>query len=382
MNREVNLTKRVTTEEGERRFFPVEFANNGRVKPDVVLVDGEAKRYSNGRYYLDWRQNGKRIRLCVGTDAASAGAALLKKTSELNAINNGLEIVSLQKKGDKRSLAEAVQKYLHDLELNGNKPSTFRAYEKALEYFSESCHKLYLEDVNRDDMLSFSKFLRDKKQADRTVYNKFLRVIIFLKAFGVEKIVGKKDWPRYTEEMPEIYEQEELDKFFSVCDEAEKTLFEFFLRTGLREQEVQYVYWSDIDFQSNKIKVTHKADRNWKPKMYKERAIPMHEKLSLVLSVWKKKADLKCDLVFPTKGCRPCVHFLDFCNAIAERAGLDSDNFWLHKFRATFATRALRSGVDVVTVQKWLGHSDIQSTMRYLRPSENQEAQDKMNAIA
>jgi integron integrase len=41
-----------------------------------------------------------------------------------------------------------------------------------------------------------------------------------------------------------------------------------------------------------------------------------------------------------------------------------------HTFRHTFATESLRSGCDVRTVQKLLGHSDIRITMRYLHAVE------------
>ena len=55
------------------------------------------------------------------------------------------------------------------------------------------------------DLLKFSAFLRDEKeQAPRTVYNKFENVMTFLKAQGIRGLVGKNDWPRYTEEEPEI----------------------------------------------------------------------------------------------------------------------------------------------------------------------------------
>jgi hypothetical protein len=75
------------------------------------------------------------------------------------------------------------------------------------------------------------------------------------------------------------------------------------------------------------------------------------------------------------------LDFLDCLKAVAERAKLDEDNFWLHKFRATFATRCLWAGVDLRTVQQWLGHSDMESTMRYLKPSRSQQVREKVNEI-
>lgn len=142
-----------------------------------------------------------------------------------------------------------------------------------------------------------------------------------------------------------------------------------------------YTYWEDINFAHGTVRVSHKPDRGWTPKACKEREVPIPTNLVKSLKTWRAKADKKCTLLFPTTGCNPKLNFLDELKAIAERAKLDKDNFWLHKFRATFATRCLWAGVNVRTVQQWLGHSDMESTMRYLKPARNAEVREKVNQI-
>jgi site-specific recombinase XerD len=74
-------------------------------------------------------------------------------------------------------------------------------------------------------------------------------------------------------------------------------------------------------------------------------------------------------------------HELFRLTTVAKRAKLDPEKFWLHKFRATFASWALWAGVDLRTVQQWLGHTDLESTMRYLKPSRSQQVREKVNQI-
>jgi integrase/recombinase XerD len=79
---------------------------------------------------------------------------------------------------------------------------------------------------------------------------------------------------------------------------------------------------------------------------------------------------------------------------VAQRAGLNCKQcvtehgnkckegpyFFLHKFRHTFATNHLRDGVDIRTVQSWLGHRDIKSTMVYLKGIRSKDAARKVNS--
>ena len=57
------------------------------------------------------------------------------------------------------------------------------------------------------------------------------------------------------------------------------------------------------------------------------------------------------------------------------RAGLNPAEWHLHRFRDTAATRWLRAGIDVRTVQDWLGHESLATTQKYLEPSKETEKQ-------
>ena len=86
-----------------------------------------------------------------------------------------------------------------------------------------------------------------------------------------------------------------------------------------------------------------------------------------------KKLSHGSEWVFPTaKGGRQ-THLLCRLKKLAEAAGVPDAT--LHKFRHTYATRLLESGCDIVTVQKLMGHSDIETTRQYLNPDEDLKRQ-------
>src|ERR1700730_8831452 len=133
-NREVNVTKRVQTAKG-LRYCPVALSANGRIKPDVVLVNGHEEQHPEGAYYLEWRDGAKRIRLSVGKNAADAGARRLRKEAELNALNNGVDVAADDDQNGHRSGAKAIAEYLEETKL-AKKGKTFAAYSTALSYFA------------------------------------------------------------------------------------------------------------------------------------------------------------------------------------------------------------------------------------------------------
>jgi len=83
--------------------------------------------------------------------------------------------------------------------------------------------------------------------------------------------------------------------------------------------------------------------------------------------------------VFPSPRGNREQHMLDKCKNIAERAKLNTEKFDLKTFRSTYATRMLRSGFDPRTVQHWMGHKSLETTMRYLAPAK--DVHDRLNKV-
>ena len=177
--------------------------------------------------------------------------------------------------------------------------------------------------------------------------------------------------------MPQEYTDEELNRFFSACTEQEHRLFLTFLLTGFREQEVVHLWWDDINFSLNTVRVTAKPDLGFSPKRWEEREVPVPKQLMERLEAHPHFEDSR--FVFPSPRGNRELHMLDKCKAIARLAKLDPARFNLRKFRSTYSTRMLRAGFDVRTVQHWMGHKSLETTMRYLAPARDvRERLDKV----
>ena len=68
------------------------------------------------------------------------------------------------------------------------------------------------------------------------------------------------------------------------------------------------------------------------------------------------------------------LRFLQYTNSVVRSVRLS------HRY--TFATEHLRHGVDIRTLQSWMGHRDIKSTMVYLKGVQFKDALAKVNAGA
>jgi integrase/recombinase XerD len=141
-------------------------------------------------------------------------------------------------------------------------------------------------------------------------------------------------------------------------DKRLKVLLLTLADVGARIDEALSLTFGDVDFDNLLLTLHGKGSR--------DRKIPFS--LELRRHLWKWQQEHKHKLVFPTRDGEKWSH--RNCHRDVRRLcvqlGIQAPERLLHSFRHTMATNYIRRGGSVAMLQRVLGHSTIQMTMRYV----------------
>lgn len=384
---------------------PALFDSKGRVRRDHVRVQGGDEVHPEGGYFIEWREDGKRIKQASGPDAFVAADLARRKQAELSAVRNGIipAQAAPEPEPERITVAAALDHYSEYIKYHRSL-RTFRTYRPILASFKSFCAKTYVDDVERQDLLDFATECLKKGQKGKSVYNKLVVISQVMKQHGKAKLLNTADWPSFVETMRPIYENAELEKLFKACAPHEEMRFKFYLMSGFRDAEGRFVTWRDMDFKHMAVRVTAKPHWGFQPKNWEEREVPVPQKLVTMLQKFRPANATPDDPLFPSATGRPDGAMLEKLKALAYRGKLNCGHcavshkledgtvkinrcaegaycgrWFLHKFRHTYATRHLQDGIDIRTLQQWMGHRDIASTMVYLKGVRNSDVQARIN---
>jgi integrase len=270
-------------------------------------------------------------------------------------------------------------------------PETLTAYQQHIGELLDACkvsEHVYPEQLDGDDLRRMIEKLHADDYEHNSICNHYTSVVAFMRFMKLDhkdedRFLAKGERPRPRVFKPEAYSHAETDAFFAACDNERYVLaFEMFLKTGGRELEVAHLPSDDLDLgDAPHVTYTENTELNHNTKNRKSRSVPLEAGLAAKLREWRKK-NPETKLVFGTEADKVDWHFWRACKRIAEKAGFDPTNWWVHKFRDTFATRALEERPDLLrTLQSWMGHSSIAMTQRYLADAEGQVQQQGINDV-
>jgi integrase len=375
----VTLVWMAKTESGWKRF-PVVTGRNGRVKKGAVLNEGKEVIYPDGYFQLRYYEDRKTKYRNVGVNATEAvnecDRLQLLSNAKASAMSAG---VTVNEPTARKIIKTEAAKFAKAAEDRGAMEAA-AVNRAAINEFQKANPKLtYVDEITSDSAIAFWRFLAKDKKADRTIYNAHMRLTGFLKFLDVDYKKWKLRAPRFEKKLPDIYTPEEIARILAASKrEYNRVLISILAKTGLRDQELQHLCWTDISFTSRKLRVAGKQEYDWKIKDYEQRDIPLPSELLKLLTAWRK-ANPKKKLVLGTAHDKPNTKFLLALKSIAKNAKVS--NATLHRFRRTYCTTLLRGGLDLRTVQLLMGHSDLASTMRYLTPATGDAVRNQIDEI-
>ncbi len=229
-----------------------------------------------------------------------------------------------------------------------------------------------MDEFDRDDVLAF----RNKLMAEyepKSVDTAMMTVVTFFKQWLQVKLeMHKSDWPEYATNPPEPYSDAEIVAMERVTTGDINLLIRLFRSTGCRLMEIAHLTSDDLSVRTKEILIRRKDCLDctdcisqgengkgvWKPKTRAgTRGIPVSDGLMAELLQRPK------GLLFPNKHGKVEIHLLRRVQQAVKESGVQ--HVKMHRFRDTFITNKIKDCVDIRTIQRYAGHTDVNITMSY-----------------
>lgn len=318
-------------------------------------------------YQAQYRKGGRTRRVSLGRHGnITAEQARLKAREVMGLVAQGenpAEEIAQHRRAP--TVAALCDRFFEAHVLERCKPSTQAEYRRALDLFVKPAIGAFkVVDVERRDIAA----LHHKARATPYQANRTLGVLS--KMFNLAEVWGLRPdgsnpcrhVPKYREEKRERYlTTEELQRLGAVLGEVEAdgsespylvTAFRLLILTGCRLGEIQTLKWDYITPRGMELPDSKTGARR----------IPLPPAAREVLAALPPVPGNPYVIAGTLAG-RHATDFQYPWRRIRARAGLPDVR--IHDLRHTYASNAVSSGMTIQMVGRLLGHSQLQTTMRY-----------------
>lgn len=162
-----------------------------------------------------------------------------------------------------------------------------------------------------------------------------------------------------------VLSDDEEKIYLMACPQPLQDVAALMIQTGMRPFELYYLKRQNVDIENGWLKIENSKTQSSNRKVW------LSDRASDILHSRLNK--FKGDYLFPKgeKDFAPATYQLNTQHReTLKRIGL---KFRIYDLRHTFATRAVESGIDLLTLAHLLGHSSLDEVMRYAHINENRK---------
>ncbi len=277
------------------------------------------------------------------------------------------------------SLVEAVEAFILDGMARRLSPYTLGIYREKLTHFTTWAATQQIETIAQVDARALRLYLIHLAETGHNpggqhTHARILRAWLnFLEAEGLipESPMRRVKMPKLPKPIPDVLTREEVRALLAAAEHSrDKALILALLDTGARVSEFVALNVGDVD-STGAVQIHHgKGD--------KARTVYLGYKALKALRrwLWEREDPYTLDsplwtsLHHPERGTRLTTNAVRLILLrLGQRANLKR-RVSPHMFRRTFALWSLRSGMDIYTLARLMGHADIATLRHYLAIAE------------
>ncbi len=285
----------------------------------------------------------------------------------------------MTKKTSRVTISDAYELFILSREAMYVTEGTLTFYKYHLQQFFTWLKPQSINLVNEIDskiVRSFLSELRTQKNKTQKIYTKlsdsyihsYARTIRTFLRFcydehHIDQIV-RFDMPRIAKKHLSVLETEDLAKVLALCSSLrDKCIISLMVDTGLRLSEATSLNWQDIELQKGTVNVVKGKGRKYRLVACGTKTKTLLKKLQME---YGEEATGENPVFLTDDGCFRLTPrgLQQLIGRISEKSGIE---FSAHSLRRTFARLALRSGMDLVYIQRLMGHESIETTRRYIQ---------------
>lgn len=255
-----------------------------------------------------------------------------------------------------------LRKLSQQVTLRGQSQSTLNNYGRRIALFVLHFKDLP-ENVDEDHTNEYLTALaRDPKAPSRSTFKHMVYGLrYYYRLLGMNKKAIALPSIKQDTKLPVILNRGELKELFTAPTLLkQRVVLSLIYSAGLRGQEAINLKISDIDFERMTIHIRQS-------KYKKDRVVPLSPTMALGL---KKYLKAENPHIWLFNGKDPSgkysVKGLSWIMREALKKTVIRKDVNLHSLRHAYATHLLEDGLNIVTLQKLLGHAEIATTMLYL----------------